>query len=134
MEANDWLLATVAFVAVMWMPYVLDRMARIGVWRTLGNPTAAAAAAQSGWALRAKAAHANAAENLVTFAPLVLLATASGRGATALAAGAAATNFWARLVHFVVYSMGLPVVRTVAFLVAFGAQAALLVALMQAAP
>jgi uncharacterized MAPEG superfamily protein len=42
---------------------------------------------------------------------------------------AAATYFWARLVHLAVYTMGIPVVRTLAFFVGFCAQAVLLLAL-----
>ena len=41
---------------------------------------------------------------------------------------AAATYFWARLVHLVVYTMGMPVIRTLAFAVGFLAQAVLLLA------
>jgi uncharacterized MAPEG superfamily protein len=94
---------------------------------TLANP-GPELAKQSDWAERMKAAHYNAVENLMVFAPLILMLHALSISTTATVA-AAATYFWARLVHFVVYTMGLPVVRTLAFAVGFFAQAVLLLAL-----
>jgi uncharacterized MAPEG superfamily protein len=41
---------------------------------------------------------------------------------------ACAVYFWARLAHAVVYTMGVPVLRTLAFAVGFAAQAALALA------
>ncbi len=82
---------------------------------------------QSDWAERMKAAHYNAVENLMVFAPLVLMLHALNIS-TAATVAAAATYFWARLVHLVVYTMGIPVVRTLAFLVGFVAEAVLLFA------
>jgi uncharacterized MAPEG superfamily protein len=110
------------------MTYVFDRFVRIGIARTLGNPAATDGEAQSAWARRAKLAHANAVENLAVFAPLALLAMHLGVGTTALATRAAATYFFARVVHFLVYAAGIPGLRTTAFLVGFGAQLALLAA------
>jgi uncharacterized MAPEG superfamily protein len=78
-----------------------------------------------------KAAHYNAVENLVVFGPLVLMLNAMNVSTGATVA-AAATFFWARLVHLVVYTMGIPVVRTLAFLVGFGAQLVLFLALFGA--
>jgi uncharacterized MAPEG superfamily protein len=115
------------------MPYVLDRFVKLGIPRTLGNPKPSDIDEQSAWASRAKHAHANAVENLVVFAPLALLAVHVGLGAAPLVTGACATYFFARLAHYVMYAVGVPVMRTVAFLAGFGAQAALLVALLQAA-
>ena len=40
--------------------------------------------------------------------------------------------FWARVVHAFSYTFGVPWVRTVAFVVGFGCQAVLAVALLQA--
>ena len=41
---------------------------------------------------------------------------------------ACAVYFWARLAHVIVYTMGVPVLRTLAFAVGFAAQAALALA------
>ena len=70
------------------------------------------------------AAHANAVENLVVFAALVLAAHAAGvsNGATALAC---AFYFWARIVHLVAHTLRVPWVRTLAFAVGFGSQVTL---------
>ena len=60
--------------ALMWIPYVLDRMTTWGLTDTVGYPEAPKL--QSPWARRMKSAHANAVENLVIFATLVLAANA----------------------------------------------------------
>jgi len=122
-----WLALTIAMTGLMWVPYILDRIATRGLMGTFANPSPELAK-QSDWAERMKAAHYNAVENLMVFAPLILMLHALSISTTATVA-AAATYFWARLVHFVVYTMGLPVVRTLAFAVGFFAQAVLLLAL-----
>jgi uncharacterized MAPEG superfamily protein len=68
-----------------------------------------------------KAAHANAVENLVVFAALVLAAQALGvsNGATA---AACMVYFWARVVHLLAYTFAVPWVRTLGFAVGFFAQ------------
>ncbi|HSV21297.1 MAG TPA: MAPEG family protein [Casimicrobiaceae bacterium] len=107
---------------LIWVPYVLDRMAVRGLVDTVGYPDAPKP--QSGWAQRMKAAHANAVENLVLFATLVLVANAIGvsNQATALAC---TIYFWARVVHLLAYTFALPWVRTLAFTVGFFCQAVL---------
>ena len=106
--------------AIIWVPYVLDRIAVWGLPDTVGYPETPKP--QSPWARRMKAAHANAAENLVVFASLVLVANAVGvsTGATVFAAS---LYFWARLVHVLAYTFALPWVRTLAFAGGFVAQA-----------
>lgn len=56
-------------------------------------------------------AHANAVENLVVFAALVLTANAAGISNGAIAT-AAMVFFWARVVHALAYTFGVPWVRT----------------------
>jgi len=106
--------------AVMWVPYVLDRIGTWGLTDTVGYPDAPKL--QSAWARRMKAAHANAVENLVVFATLVLVANVVGV-ANAATAFAAALYFWSRVVHFIAYTFALPWVRTLAFTGGFIAQA-----------
>ena len=74
-------------------------------------------------------AHENAVENLVIFAPLVLVAQAIGVH-TPVTATACIVYFWARLTHFVVYSLRIPFVRTLAFLIGWGAQIVLFFAIL----
>jgi len=59
-------------------------------------------------------AHANAVENLVVFAALVLTANAAGISAPALGT-AAMVYFWARVVRAAAYVAKLPWVRTLGF-------------------
>ena len=115
-----YLVWTTILTALIWIPYVVDRAAVWGLPDTVGYPDSPKA--QSPWARRMKAAHANAIENLVVFATLVLVANAVGlsNGATVFAA---TLYFWARLVHVVAYTMALPWVRTLAFTAGFVAQA-----------
>jgi uncharacterized MAPEG superfamily protein len=132
-DTITWLAATTALTGCLWIPYVLDRFLTLGITRTLGNPQLGDASAQSPWASRARQAHANAVENLAVFAPLALVAIVLGVGRTPLAAGAAATFFFARAAHFALYTAGVPILRTVAFVIGFGAEAALLLAVTEVA-
>ena len=105
--------------ALMWVPYILDRVSVRGVPDTVGYPQNPKP--QSPWAQRLKSAHANAVENLVVFAALVLTASAMGISNGAIAT-AALVYFWARVVHVVAYTLAWPWVRTLAFAVGFAAQ------------
>ncbi|HUL40301.1 MAG TPA: MAPEG family protein [Burkholderiales bacterium] len=105
--------------AVIWIPYILDRIFVWGLLDTVGYPENPKP--QTPWAARMKKAHANAVENLVVFAALVLVAQDLGVSNNATAT-ACAVYFWARLVHLAAVTGRVPWVRTVAFLVGFGAQ------------
>ncbi len=115
-----YLVWTAAFTGVMWIPYVLDRMMVRGIGDTVGYPENPRP--QSGWAQRMKAAHANAVENLVVFAALVLAAQAAGVSNSTVAF-ACALYFWSRVVHFFVYAFAIPWLRTLAFAGGFVGQA-----------
>ena len=121
-----WLTFTVILTGVLWIPYILDRMVTRGVWGTLANPSRDDKP-QSPWAQRLYFAHTNAVDNLVVFAPLVLILDNIGYTSNGTVI-ACAVYFWARLAHALVYALGVPVLRTLAFLVGFGAQAALVLA------
>ena len=108
-----WLAAICFATALCWLPYVLNRISVIGLSGAVGNPSPDHKPL-SGWAVRMKAAHANGVENLVIFAPLLLVAHALGlSGDTTLMM--AKLYFFARVAHYIVYMMGLPVARTLAF-------------------
>ena len=124
-----WLTLTAALTALLWVPYILDRAAVRGLMAAMANPSAADKP-QSAWADRMMAAHVNAVENLVVFAPLVLTAHALGIS-SAVTVGACAIYFWARLAHVVVYTLGIPGLRTLAFTIAWLAQAALVLAIFK---
>jgi len=114
-----YLLWVTALTAVMWMPYIVDRIMVRGIIDAVGYP--ANPKPQSPWAQRLMAAHANAVENLVVFAALVLLAQNAGVSNTATIV-ACMVYFWARVVHLVTYTAGLPWLRTLSFAVGFGCQ------------
>jgi len=109
-----YLALTALMTVLMWLPYVLNRTVVWGLTDTVGYPANPKPLAP--WAERAKKAHYNAVENLPVFAALVLVAVASNKTASMIGT-AAMVYFWARLVHYVVYALGLPWLRTLSFTV-----------------
>jgi uncharacterized MAPEG superfamily protein len=109
-----------ALTGCLWMPIIVNRLREMGVWKALRNPEPDLRP-RAGWAYRLGHAHRNAVENLVVFAPLALAVHALGLGSGATAI-AAALFFWSRLAHALIYTFGVPLLRTIAFLVGFGAQ------------
>ena len=124
MSALQWLAASALMTALLWVPYVLDRMVALGIMGALKPVDPEDELKQALWARRSKRGHYNAVENLVVFATLVLVAVALGKGDEPGILVATQVYFWARLVHFPSVAFGLPGIRTVAFLVGFGAQIA----------
>jgi uncharacterized MAPEG superfamily protein len=124
-----WLTLTVVMTGLIWVPYILDRIQVFGLMQAIGNPSPDNPP-QSAWAQRMMAAHVNAVENLVIFAPLVLTAHVLGIS-NGVTVGACAVYFWARLAHLLVYTIGIPGLRTLSFAVAFLAQAALALAIFK---
>lgn len=115
-----YLMLVTAFTGLLWIPYIIDRIAVRGLLNAMGydeNPKP-----QSPWAKRLIKAHENAVENLVIFAALVLVAQDLGVS-NAIVAGACAVYFWSRVVHATAFTFAIPFVRTLAFAVAFFAQA-----------
>lgn len=109
-----------ALTGLLWVPYILDRVAVRGLLDAVGYPENPKP--QSAWAQRLMKAHANAVENLIVFATLVLAAHALGVTSSAVAT-ACIVYFWARVVHVLAYTFAIAWVRTLAFTVAFLAQA-----------
>lgn len=115
-----WLVATAFMTALLWIPYTLRLIIEMGVVPAFWDPyhdTPIKAA----WAQRAKRAHTNAVENLVVFTPLVLAVHVFSAG-SALTAAACALFFFARAAHFAAYLLGVPLIRTLLFLVGVGCQ------------
>lgn len=109
-----------AFTGLMWVPYILDRLAVRGLMDAVGYPENPKP--QSPWAQRLMKAHSNAVENLVVFAALVLAAHVLEVSSPAIVS-ACVVYFWARVVHALAYTFAVPWVRTLAFTVGFFAQA-----------
>jgi uncharacterized MAPEG superfamily protein len=70
----------------------------------------------SGFAGRARRAHLNMIENMVLFTALVLIAAVASKANATTALGAL-IFFWARLAYAVIYLLGVPWLRTVAWFV-----------------
>lgn len=124
-----WLTLTALMTALFWVPYVLNRMATSGPAGALAG-SAPGSDGHSPWAQRAIKAHYNAVENLAIFAPAVLVAHVLGISNAATKA-AVIVYFFARLVHFVAYSAGIPGVRTLAFTAGWLAQIAVIASILR---
>ena len=108
-------LTLVALLTILiWLPYSLNLIMTHGLAAAVGNRENTLPL--SDWAERAKRAHANAVENLVVFATVVLTCAVLNKF-DALTAWAAAIYFWARLVHYLVYAFGMIWVRTLSWTV-----------------
>jgi len=125
-----WLALTCVMTGLMWLPYIVNRLWEQGFAQALYDPNGHTET-RVNWAERMMRAHNNAVENLVVFAPLVIsvVLVGAGNGTTVLACEA---YFVARLVHFVVFTLGLPYVRIAAFAAGVVAMLVLFVELLQA--
>ena len=124
-----WLTLTVILTGLLWVPYILNRCAVRGLMGAMANPSRDDKP-HAEWATRLMFAHDNAIENLVIFAPLVLILNAIDYSSKATVI-ACAVYFWARVAHIIVYALGLPVFRTLAFTVGFVAQVVLVLAIFR---
>ncbi len=123
-----WLVLTALMTALFWIVYVLQLFAQEGPFKVILAP-AESLEHKPLWARRAKYAHANAIENLAVFAPLAL-AVAVLDASTPATAMAAMIYFAARAAHFLVYWLGVPVLRTLAFLTGWACQIAIALSLL----
>jgi uncharacterized MAPEG superfamily protein len=105
-----YLVYVTVLTGLLWVPYILDRIATWGLTTAVGYPDNPPA--QSAWARRLMKAHFNAVENLVVFAALVFAADALEVSNSAIASAAV-----------IAYTFAIPWVRTLAFAVGFFAQA-----------
>jgi uncharacterized MAPEG superfamily protein len=114
-----YLALAATLTALIWVPYILDRIMVEGLINAVGYPPNPKP--QSPWAQRMMKAHYNSIENLAVFAALVLVANAAGISNAAIGT-AAMLYFWARVVHLLAYTFAVPWVRTLAFAVGWVAQ------------
>ena len=82
-----------------------------------------------GFAGRAKRAHLNMLENMVLFSALVLIAVVAQK-TNAMTALGAMIFFWARLLYAVIYLIGIPWLRTLAWAVSVVGMAMIVSALL----
>jgi len=95
-------------------------MAEMGIWSALYNPQPDIRP-KAQWAERMMRAHENAVENLVIFAPLVILIEIT-QSHSEISAFAVILYFYARFIHFTVFTFAIPLLRVPAFLTGFAAQ------------
>ncbi len=123
-----WLTLTAVVTLFMGFPYVLERIARVGGLSaanytndgTAGFDQPSETPAQ--WAARAYRAHRNALESLAIIAILVLTAHVAGVKDSNVLLGVQ-IYFFARLAHYVVYVLGVPLIRPILFFAAWGGMA-----------
>jgi uncharacterized MAPEG superfamily protein len=105
-----YLALTAILTASLWIPYVIAQVMTNGPLtpENYADPTPRPLPL---WGKRADRAYINAVETFVPFAVLVIVAHLTGK-ANAMTAFWAASYFWLRLAHAVVYLLGIPLVRT----------------------
>ena len=101
------------WIAIAWVPYLLDRIMVRGLVGAMANPSPDLAP-QSDWAVRAKAAHVVAIQAFSAFAPLAILAMIRipEDGYPNILA---ITFFIGIFAHYVIYAIGITVLRTLSF-------------------
>ena len=111
-----YLAFTAMLTAALWIPYIASQVMTNG-FLTPPNYVDPAPRPVPLWGRRADRVYLNAVEAFAPFAALVLVAQASGK-ADAMTAFWAASFFWLRLIHAVVFWLAVPYVRTVVFTLA----------------
>ncbi|MFZ2725391.1 MAG: MAPEG family protein [Methylococcaceae bacterium] len=112
-----WLTLTIMMTAIIWMPYIVNRLIENSPIPALMNPQPDLRP-KALWAERLMRAHANAVENLVIFAPLVLIIQQNNL-VNSSTAFVCMIFFFARLAHVLLYVFGVPLLRTIAFFIGF---------------
>lgn len=105
------------FTGLIWIPIILNRMGEMGLWRALKNPEPDVRPGAQ-WAYRMAQAHRNAIENLVVFAPLAIIVSLLDKG-NAVTHAAAFIFLFTRIAHALIYTFGIPLLRTIAFFIGF---------------
>ena len=123
-----WLVLTLLMTSLFWLPYIIDRTISQGILSALWDPYGNTFTKKK-WSLRMMRAHENAIENLAIFAPLVILVQITGVNSTTTAT-ACMIYFFARLAHYIIFTVATPVLRILTFLIGFAAQVTLAITLL----
>ena len=112
-----YLALTAMLTGALWIPYIFCQVI------TNGRPQPGfyndpAPRPVPLWGRRADRAYMNAVETFAPFAALVLVAHVAGK-ANGMTAFFAASFFWLRVIHAVVYLAAIPYIRTVVFTLGF---------------
>lgn len=111
------------WIALAWLPYILDRLVVRGIPGAMANYSADAKP-QSAWAQRAQRAHTVAIESFVPFAALAVISVIKMPD-DGLAGTLAMIYFFGIFAHYWIYLFGVPVLRTLSFAAAALSTAAL---------
>lgn len=112
-----WLVGVSIFTGLEWLPYILERILRVGLINAMGYDREVINNNMASWAQRCQRAHLNATESLIVFTPLVLVAHL-----VELDILLAIKIFCiARVAHYLCYCLCIPLLRTVAFFAGVGA-------------
>jgi uncharacterized MAPEG superfamily protein len=110
---------------LMWIPYILARLFTWGLPTFLHNYPKGFPVDQPEpplWAERAKRAHLNMVETMPAFIAVVVAAASLNLASTGEAVGHwAMIFFYARIVYWVVYVVGVPYLRTPTYLISWAA-------------
>jgi uncharacterized MAPEG superfamily protein len=123
-----YLALTAMLTASLWIPYVVAQIMTNGPLKP-ANYIDPAQRPMPLWGKRADRAYLNAVETFAPFAALVILIHLTGK-ANATTAFLAASFFWLRVAHAIVYWTAIPYLRTVIFTLGFVAVIGLFVELM----
>ena len=115
-----WLILTITMTCLLWIPQIIHSVLNVGVTKAFLYPDEATTH-YAEWAKRSKAAHKNAVENLIIFAPLIILVVFLG-AENELTAITASVYFFARSVHYLMHTLAVPLMRTLMFLIGFACQ------------
>ena len=122
MTTDLWYLALTAILsAALWIPYIACQVMTNG-FLSGENYVDPKPRPVPLWGERAHRAYLNAAESFAPFAALVVVAQLAGK-ADAMTAFWAASFFWLRLAHAIVYWLAIPFIRTIVFTLGFVAVA-----------
>ena len=123
-----WLVLTLLMTSLFWVPYILNRLSEQGILVASWDPHGITKTNRP-WADRMMKAHKNAVENLVIFAPLVILIQIFSLN-TETTAVACMVYFFTRLIHFICFTLAIPILRVVTFAIGFVVQLILALTLL----
>jgi uncharacterized MAPEG superfamily protein len=116
-----YLAYTAILTASLWLPYVVAQSMTNGVLKP-GNYKDPTPRPLPPWGKRADRTYVNAVETFGPFAAVVVIAHLAGK-TSSMTAFWAMSYFWIRVTHAVVYLLGIPYIRTIAFTLGYVAVA-----------
>jgi uncharacterized MAPEG superfamily protein len=112
-----YLALTALLTASLWIPYIVAQVVANGplAAQNYVDPTSREVPL---WGQRANRLHMNAVETFAPFAALVVLVQLAGKN-DSMTAFWTISFFWLRVVHAVVYLVGIPFIRTIVFVLGY---------------